>query len=156
VGAFEFVRKITPYAQARLGYQKNWNPLENSALFGSGEDLNFIDLYGREWSAVTVTDTVIDAEYPAAARMPDGDVTETALQLQADAVNESIRRFETFGAALYDFKITLALDFIYALGSAIKIFDGRYGFENGKLAQVIDIRWQPLRGGSELTVWVWG
>jgi len=156
VGTFQFSRKITPYAQVRLGYQKNWNPLEKSALFGTGEDLNFIDLYGREWSFVTVTDTAIDADYPAALRMPDGDVTETALQVQADAAGEAIRRFDSFGAALYEFKITLALDFIYPLGSAIQIFDARYGFEDGKLAQVIDIRWQPLRGVSELTVWVWG
>jgi hypothetical protein len=154
-GGLEFVRKITPYAVSRLGYQKNWHPLDKSALFGTGEDWYFIDLMGREWSAVTVTDTLIDADYPVASRMPDGDITETALINQADASAEALRRMTVFGAAVYEFRVRLGGDFIYRLGCTVQVFSPRFGFENGVLGQVVSIDWQPLAGVSEITFWVW-
>lgn len=150
-----FVRKITPYAMARLGYQKNWHPLEASSLFGTGEDLNFIDLMNKPWRAVTVTDTAIDADYPAAIRMPDGDITETALLLQADASFEANRRLTVFAKSVYEFRLSFHGDFIYRLGSAILVSAPRYGFDDGVLGQVVSVNWRPLAGISELTFWVW-
>jgi hypothetical protein len=156
VDGLKFARKIQPYAIVRIGYQRNWNPLEKTALYGTGEDLNFIDEMKREWTTVTVTDTVIDDEYPAAARMPDGEVTATALYLQSDAVAEANRRASTFGASVYEFTLEFVGDFIYRLGSSVNIFDTRFGFATGQLGQVVGIRWQPLAGISEITFWVWG
>jgi hypothetical protein len=153
-GSLVFNRVFPPYAVARLGYRLNHAPQEKSGLWGT-VSAGDVDAYSREWQTVSITDTGVDENYPAAVRIPGGDVTPTALYFQADATAEANRRMAVFGSPVREFTLEAHEDFLAPLGSVVRITYPRFGFDAGVDAVVTGIRWFPVERRCSLTVWVW-
>ena len=152
-GGLSIKKTIPPLAALRLGYKRNHTVQDKGSLYGAVPTAD-AELYGRGWSVETAENAGLADIYPAALVLP-GDITETALSDASHANDEAARRLAMYSSPIFEFEVDVFTDPVLMPGQNVLITHPRFGFDEGKLAQVVGFEWSPDKRRTLLSVWVW-
>lgn len=137
------VRHIEPIRRYSLGYGRNHTVQPDVA--GSVSEANR-SLYGREWRQVEYENTWGEAAY---LHPRDTGLVPSLLVEESDAEDEAERRATIYSEIRHVYELHCAISpFRVRLGQVIQVTHPRHGFESGRLAVIVGIRWTPARLGG--------
>jgi len=147
-----------PKYSISLGYMKNWTVQDKAGIAGiiseSDDDITvekFIR-YTTETSNYSVSNSDIRDIYPLAVA---DELVETYFYYLEGAKKEADRRINIRNKKRYTYKFdTTAAPFTLRVGNIIEITHNRFGFQDGKIVQIVGIDEYPTEQRTDLEVWL--
>ena len=131
---FQISNKEDVSAAVTLNYCKNYTVQEN---LQTGLPPEHLSMFAKEWFEAKDSDLSISSAYTLTTEVQKED---TLLLVTTDAQAESTRRLNLRKVQryVYSFESDLSL-LLVGLGNYVKITQSRYGFESGRIGQVMSI-----------------
>ena len=127
--------KVKVKATTKLAYCKNWTVQESGLAAGLPPEHSAI--FSKEWLYINQNNATTTTEYSLDTQPEQED---TLLIDQAGAAIEAARRNNFISSQRFVYTVRAYPHLLFTnLGDTVKLFNDRYGLENGKLGTVVSI-----------------
>ena len=136
--SFVISDKVPVVAAVNLNYCKNYVVQEG---LQSGLPPEHLSMFAKEWFEAKVSDSSVASAYSLSTEV---EYVDTLLLVTTDATAEAQRRLDMYKTQRYVYRIESDLSLLLTnLGEYVEIYNDRFGFNSGKVAQVIsiDVNW---------------